>query len=207
MTSSGIISMASEGTFSIASESADSYILFGDAKSNEDNDSFHPAFYVKQGGDITAKSISVDSLYVKNVNYLETETDGLERVNVVVGSSAPTSNTNNQYGHGTLLLWANTTASVTYTYDPSASGNSNLGWTSGSSDTRTFSKNGSNQLTGTNCRYGVYFRIYNWNGRCIYRDINIHAKKGSAWILIGHVDSTGVVEDGAYATINTLNNT
>ena len=194
LSASASLTMNSGGTVKIFGRDDASYIKFGGSVDN-------PNFSLGNGGWITAKGITTDELYVRNSNLCMALAGSLA-TRFYCGSSS-----NRPSSHGYIWFEPASISSLDYSrvIQDSESAPTFNGYTP--TNTLIFTKSGV-ALAGTNCTYGVFFRIYNWNGSCTVNSVQIYLERtdglGSSVLIYNNSRFNTYVGNESYLTVNTL---
>lgn len=194
LSASASLSMNSGGTVKIFGQDDASYIKFGGSVDN-------PNFSLGNGGWITAKGITTDELYVRNSNLCMALAGSLA-TRFYCGSSS-----DRPSSHGYIWFEPVSISSLDYSrvIQNSESAPTFNGYTP--TNTLIFTKSGV-ALAGTNCTYGVFFRIYNWNGSCTVGSVQIYLERtdglGSPVLIYNNSRFNTYVGNESYLTVNTL---
>ncbi len=189
------LSANSGGTIKIFGKDDASYIYFGGTVSN-------PNFSLGNGGWITAKGITTDQLYVKNSNLCMALAGSLATTFFCGSNSARPSGK-----HG--YIWFEPASVSSVDYSKMIGDNETAPTFNGYGDTKTLTfTRSATALTGSTCTYGVYFRIYNWNGSCYVNSVQIYLKRtdgqGSPILIYSNNSYNTYVGNESYLTFNNL---
>lgn len=176
----------SGGTVEIFAQSDDSYLKFGGTEEN-------PHFSVGEGGNVRAAAITADAVELTQGSLLKLLPSSLGG-RMFIGTQQP-------QGHGILWLRPNAQSSVDYSvsqcrvtmhgHSPSAQ--------------ITLSRAGS-ALAGSQCTYGLKFRIYNYSGTASWTNLTVTARRGDGegQEIILYSGSPGRIRPGDYVSVDTL---
>jgi hypothetical protein len=150
----------SGGKFNVFAADDESQIIFGGTEQS-------PNFSLGAGGIVKAKKVITDELETASGSLMQVLSGSISN-QVIVSDSQPS-------GHG--ILWiqpSSSSGTLDFILDHSAGEDM-----TGQTPTNTvsgFARQGS-ALSGSTCKYGVKFRIYNYSGACDWYGVSVKCQK------------------------------